>query len=179
MEKVEWHTTEKSLAAADAKHEKSFSSDCFDGFYASKFFAKFDKGYIKYRSFDNGRTCEVYSRTDSKNNFTVTTYNISYRSRGSMPKDIKTQVRSFQVQSRPNLVLLKNDDDSLAANLTVIYSEPGKCAIFRGNTNPSQCTLYVLTNTSDADINRCESFFPRFCGSQLYTGLTPSQCLGR
>ncbi|KAM7302020.1 uncharacterized protein ISCGN_017537 [Ixodes scapularis] len=85
------------------------------------------------------------------------------------PPRRKTQVRSFQVQSRPNLVLLKNDDDSLAANLTVIYSEPGKCAIFRGNTNPSQCTLYVLTNTSDADINRCESFFPRFCGRTKMT----------
>ncbi|CAN7997755.1 unnamed protein product, partial [Ixodes pacificus] len=132
----------------------AISSDCFDGFDASKFFAQFEEGYSKYKSFDSGRICEVFSRTDSQNNFNVATYNVSYRGIGSLPNQTKTQLRSFEVQSSPNLVLVKNTKKgSLAANFTLIYSEPGTCAIFRGNAYPSQCTLYVLTDTSDADIN--------------------------
>ncbi|KAM7302229.1 uncharacterized protein ISCGN_017746 [Ixodes scapularis] len=144
------------------------------------FFAQFDEGYSKYKSFDSGRICEVFSRTDSQNNFNVATYNVSYRGIGSVPSQTKTQLRSFEVQSPPNVVLVKDTNrGSLVANFTLVYSEPGTCAIFRGNAYTSQCTLYVLTDTSDADINRCADFLPRVCGNRLYNGATPSQCLGR
>lgn len=158
----------------------AISSDCFDGFDASKFLAQFEEGYSKYKSYDSGRICEIFSRIDSQDNFNVATYNVSYRGYGSVPSQTKTQLRSFEVQSPPNLVLLKDPTKgSLVLNLTWIYSEPGTCAIVRNNGSPSKCSLYVLTDTSDADINRCADFLPRFCGNRLYNGGTPKECLGR
>ncbi|CAN7997757.1 unnamed protein product [Ixodes pacificus] len=157
----------------------AISTDCsaLDGFDASKFFQSFKEGYIKFRSQDIGLTCTAFSQIEMQNDFKVATYNVTFRKVGNTQAETKNQ--TIEVQSQPDQVLVFEGNNTDAAyNMTIIYSVPGKCGIFRGNQNTSYCSVYVNRDASDADIDNCVDFLPRLCGNHLYNGSDFDECLG-
>uniref|UniRef100_A0A6B0V1N3 Putative lipocalin n=1 Tax=Ixodes ricinus TaxID=34613 RepID=A0A6B0V1N3_IXORI len=157
----------------------AISTDCsaLDGFDASKFFKSFKEGYIKFTSQDIGLTCTAFSQIEMQNDFKVARYNVTFRRVGS--RQAETRNQTVEVQSKPDQVLVFEGNNTDAAyNMTLIYSVPGKCGIFRGNENSSYCSVYVKIDASDTDIDNCVDFLPRLCGNHLYNGSDFDEWLG-